>query len=87
MICRVATFDTRPDISEEKMVAFRAWMKSQPGFKTMYHLHDPSTGKAMSISFWESAEQMMAMKDRTPPGGAIGLKSSKVEIFPDVVES
>jgi hypothetical protein len=87
MVCRIATFDKKPDVPGEKMDAFRAWMKGQPGCKAQYHVHDPSTGKAMSISFWESAEHLLAMKDRTPPGGSLGLKPDKVETFSDVVEA
>ena len=86
MICRIATFDTKPDVSDEKMGAFRAWMKSQPGLKHIFHVHDPATGKVMSISFWESAEQLAAVKDRTPAGGPLGLKPSTVETFSDVIE-
>ena len=87
MICRVATFDHKPDVPEERMSSFRAWMSSQPGLTKLYHLYDPATDKAISISFWDSMEAMLALKDRVPPGGPMGLKPSSVEIFPDVIES
>ena len=87
MICRIATFDKKPEMPEERIQGFRAWMMSQPGIKAHYHVYDPKTDKGMSISFWESLEHLLAMKDRVPPGGAMGLKPSSVEIFPVVVES
>jgi hypothetical protein len=87
MICRIATFDKKPDVPEDRMQEFRAWMKSQPGNKAHYHVYDPKTGKGMSISFWESAEHMLAVKDRVPPGAPLGLKPSLVETFSEVVES
>jgi hypothetical protein len=87
MICRVATFDKKPDVPEERMNEFRGWMMEQPGIKAHYHLHDPATGKGMSISFWESAEAMAAMKDRVPPGGPLRLKPTTVETYPVVIES
>jgi hypothetical protein len=87
MICRVATYEKRPDVPQDRLEALRAWMKSQPGMKAHYHVYDPETDSGMSISFWESAEHLAAMKDRTPPGGPMGLKPSSVSIFPVVVES
>jgi hypothetical protein len=87
MICRIATFDKKPDINEDRLREFRAWMKSQPGLKAHYHVHDPKTGKGMSIGFWETAEHLMAMKDRVPPGGPMGLKPDKVEVFSMVEEA
>jgi heme-degrading monooxygenase HmoA len=86
MICRIATFDKKPDVPEERMREFRAWLKGQPGITALYHVHDPKTGKAVSITFWESEEHLLALKDRVPPGGSLGMKPSSVEVFPEVVE-
>lgn len=86
MICRIATHDSQPDIAADAAATFRGWMKEQPGFKAGYHLKDPASGRVLSISIWESKEHMMALKDKTPPGGPVGLKPSMVEIFPIVEE-
>ena len=87
MVIRVATFDQKPtEHDDEVFVAFRAWMKGQPGFRAAWHTHDPKSGKALSISVWEDLPSLMAMKDREFPGGPLGLKPDKVEVFTDVVE-
>jgi hypothetical protein len=86
MVCRVATFNKKPAIDEETMQTFRAWMKEQPGFRSGYHVSSAETGKHVSISVWASMEEMMAMKDRTFPGGAMGLKPDTIEIFEQVEE-
>ena len=83
MIIRVATFEKRPAVhtDEKLMKDFRAWMKSQPGFHAAYHAHDSKTGRATSISVWDDMASALAMKDRVFPGGPIGVKPDKVEIF------
>jgi len=89
MICRIAVHEARPSITaeeNERARSFRAWVKEQPGFKAGYHVQDPETGKTVSISFWESREAMLAMRDRTPPGGPVGLKPVSVETFALVEE-
>jgi hypothetical protein len=84
MICRVATFENKPDIPEERLNAFRAWMMEQPGIHAHYHVYDPATDQGMSISFWDSMEALAALKDRVPPGGPMGLKPKTVQVFPVV---
>ena len=89
MICRIAVHEKRPSITSEeneRAKSFRAWIKEQPGFKAGYHVQDPDTGKTVSISFWESNEHMLALKDRTPPGGPMGLKPTSMETFSIVEE-
>lgn len=84
MICRIAIHEKQPSVTSEdneKARDFRAWIKQQPGFTTGYHVQDPETGKTLSITFWETKEHLLAMKDRTPPGGPIGLEPASVETF------
>ena len=70
----------------EKARAYRAWMKKQPGCKASYFVHDPATGKALSISIWETRAQIVALRDGTPPGDAAALAASSVELYPMVEE-
>jgi hypothetical protein len=84
MVCRIATYNRKKDADTEEMLAFRTWMTEQQGFKAAYHVEDPRTGKAMSISFWESVDHLAAMADRTVPGGSTGLKPDSVDVFPVV---
>jgi heme-degrading monooxygenase HmoA len=86
MICRIATHAPGVDIDSEGAKAFRAWMKEQPGLRAAYQVRDPDTGRTLSISIWDTKEQMLAMKDRTPPGGAVGIKPASVEFFSVVHE-
>lgn len=84
--CRVITHERPSDADLEKARAFRAWMKKQPGCKASYFVNDPASGKAMSISIWESREHMAAVKDAEAPEGAAVLASATVDSFPMVEE-
>ena len=86
MVIRIATFEKKPDVHEdkEKIAQFRAWMKSQPGFRAGYHASDSKTGKSQSISVWDDMPSLLAMKDRTFPGGPTGAKPDSVVILDDV---
>jgi hypothetical protein len=85
-VCRVLTHEHPSDADREKSRSFRAWMKKQPGCKSSYFVLDPASGKAMSISIWESREHLAAVKDSDAPDGAAVLASATVEIFPMVEE-
>lgn len=86
MIARVAIHESLDTISDERFESFRAWMKSQPGFVSGWHLRDTATGRTLSFSVWETRETATAMKDRTPPGGPIGIKPMSAELFDEVHE-
>ena len=86
MICRVAIHEKTPGpISGNDAKGFRNWIKEQPGFVGGYHAQDSETGRAVSVTVWDSEESMMALKGRTPPGGPVGMAPPSVELF-DVVE-
>jgi heme-degrading monooxygenase HmoA len=85
-VCRVITHERPSTADVEKARAHRAWMKKQPGCKASYFVHDPATGKAMSISIWDSRENLAAVKDGSAPEGATALASATVEVFPMVEE-
>ena len=86
MICRVAIHDQTPgSIASDEARSFREWIKAQPGFIAGYHAQDSQTLKSISITVWESKESMMALRDRTPPGGPVGITTNWQEIY-DVVE-
>jgi len=84
--CRVVTHEKPADADAEKARAHRAWLKKQPGCKASYFVHDPASGKAMSISIWESREHLAAVKDSEAPEGAVALASVSIEVFPMVEE-
>lgn len=88
MVIRVATFASNPAAhnDENVMREFRAWMKSQPGFRAGWHAHDSKTGSAMSISVWNDMASLKALKDRRFPGAPLDIKPDKVELFDEVDE-
>ena len=87
MICRVATHERTPDsIASEDAKGFRAWIKEQPGFVGGYHVQDSETGRAISITIWDSEDIMMALRDRVPPGGPVGMKPVSVQLFDRIEE-
>ena len=81
MVIRVATFEKKPAAHDDAplMQAFRAWMRSQPGFRAGWHTHDSKTGKALSISVWDDLASVLAMKDRTFPGGPIAARPDRAQ--------
>lgn len=85
-VCRVVTHDKPAAGEAEKGRAYRAWLRKQPGCKASYYVSDPATGKGMSISIWETREQLTAARDAAPPEGAAALKSTSIEVFPLVEE-
>lgn len=84
--CRVITHDKPAEADLDKARAHRAWLKKQPGCKASYFLHDPATGKALSISIWDSREHLAAVKDSEAPEGAAALAGASVDVFPMVEE-
>ncbi len=82
MIVRVAMFDAAPaEWTGPQFDDFRKWMASQPGFVTGQHLKNPATGAGMSISYWRTQEEMAAMKNRSFPGGPMGIHPRSVDIW------
>ncbi len=85
-LCRVATHEKPTEADIEKARAYRAWLKKQPGCKASYFVLDPASGKAMTISIWESREHLAAVKDSSAPEGSAALANTSVEVFPMVEE-
>ena len=80
-VMRIATFNTTPDVDPARHAEFRAWMSSQPGLRALYHVHEPGTERYLSISIWDSHDAMLALRDRVPPGGPLGLKPDSTVIY------
>ncbi|HRI64374.1 MAG TPA: hypothetical protein PK156_09045 [Polyangium sp.] len=84
--CRVITHERPTEVDLDKARAHRAWLKKQPGCKASYFVHDPASGKALSISIWDSREHLAAVKDTDAPEGAAALAGATVDMFPMVEE-
>lgn len=86
MICRVALHEEPPgSVASDEARSFREWLKEMPGFVTGYHVQDSKTGRMLSITIWDSEERLTEYEERTPPGGSLGIKTERLELF-DVVE-
>lgn len=81
LVCRVCTHDAPEPAEAEKVKAYFDWLKSQPGIRSVVYAHSPETGKGMSMTVWESKEQMLAMKSRTPPVGTTSPRAHTVEVL------
>ena len=86
MICRVGVHEqmTR-SIRDEQALAFRRWMRQQPGFRGGWHVQD-AAGRTLSITFWESAEALARVRDQKPTGGSARLTPARVDLFTIVEE-
>jgi heme-degrading monooxygenase HmoA len=61
--------------------------RQQPGFKGFYLLTDAETGKAITISLWETREEMEAVAERAGNSSGIhaapatGITSPRLETY------
>jgi heme-degrading monooxygenase HmoA len=86
MICRVALHEKTPgSVASDEARGFREWIKGLAGFVDGYHVQDSKTGRMLSITIWDSEESMEALRDLTPQGGSLGIRTDREELF-DVVE-
>ncbi len=86
MFCRGALHEKTPgSVASADARGFRNWVKEQPGFVDGYHVQDSKTGRMLSITIWNSEESMEALRDLTPQGGSLGIRTDREKLF-DVVE-
>jgi heme-degrading monooxygenase HmoA len=64
MYARVTHVQTQPDKIDEAVSIYRdsvvAALKVQKGYRATYMLSDRTTGKGMSVTIWESLEDLQA---------------------------
>lgn len=84
-VCQISTHEAATDPQLESARLHRAWLKKQPGLKTSYLARDPATGKAMSISIWQTRAHLDAALAATDAEGT-ALAAASVEVFPFVEE-
>jgi hypothetical protein len=69
MIARLAEHDRLPaDLDPAYVTRHRAWMAAQSGFCGGYHMLEPETGHALSLSLWQD-EAALAAADRAQSDG------------------
>jgi heme-degrading monooxygenase HmoA len=84
-VVRVATFDDPPQLREDdsrRAQTLYELLRSLPGFEGAYYLREPSTGRLMSFTVWNSDKALeaaeRAVADR-PTGDQRGIRPSRVE--------
>ena len=61
MIARLAEHSQLPtDLDPDYVARHRAWMAEQPGFCGGYHLLEPQTGRALSLTMWQDDDALAA---------------------------
>ena len=80
MIARIGYFENF-DMTDREYVLEA--IKDRPGFQGAYHLHDPGTGRALSISFFDSDDDARAAQQAVgaarEAGGHGGPSPDRVE--------
>jgi hypothetical protein len=83
MLARLATFNSMPaDVDDPNVKLLRETLSGTPGFVAGFHLHDPQTGKAFSLTVYEDADAVKAAGQRMQARPA----DERVGVDPDTVE-
>lgn len=83
MLARVATFNSLPgDLDDGAVDLLRQTIKAVPGYVAGFHLRDPQSNKAMSVTVYED----MAAVERAREAMAERPDDRKVGVDPDQVE-
>jgi hypothetical protein len=73
MIARLAEHNHLPaDLDPAYVTRHRAWMAAQPGFCGGYHMVEPETGRALSLSLWQNEAALAAAERAQSDGPADG---------------
>jgi heme-degrading monooxygenase HmoA len=82
MIARLAEHShIPPDLDPDYVARHRAWIASQPGFCGGYHLLEPETGRALSLTMWQDEDAIAAVEreQRAGHGPADGRLSRQTQ--------
>jgi heme-degrading monooxygenase HmoA len=78
---RLAEHSRSPaEIDPDYVARHRAWIAAQPGFCGGYHLLEPETGRALSLTMWEDDDALAAAEralraGRGPADGRLSRES------------
>jgi hypothetical protein len=85
MLARVATFDHLPDdLDGDSVDLLRDTIKAVPGYVAGFHLRDPRTHKALSVTVFEdrdAVERAREAMSRRPDDRKVGIDPDHVEFF------
>ncbi len=80
-VCHVVVHEGVVDDDLDAARTYRVWLKRQPGFKFSYLARDPATGKAISVTLWQTRAHLDAAEKAEGAEGT-PLKSASAEIYP-----
>jgi hypothetical protein len=87
MLARVARFDRLPDDLDENAVdLLRQTVRSTPGYIAGFHMLDPQTRKALSITVFEDRDALLRAREALearPDQHKVGIAADEVEIYND----
>lgn len=85
MLARVATFNVLPDdLDDGAIELLQQTVKSAPGYVAGFHMRDPKTGKALSVTVFEDHEAVQRARealDARPSDRKVGVEPDQVEFF------
>jgi hypothetical protein len=85
MLARVATFHHLPDdVDDDAVELLRETIKGVPGYVAGFHLRDPGSNKALSVTVYEdrdAVERARAVMSRRPDDAKVGIDPDEVEFF------
>ncbi len=84
--CRIITHEKPTEADLDKARPYRAWLKKQPGCRVCYFVMDPASGKAQTITVWETREHLAAVNDSGAPDGSAPLAGTSIDTYPMVEE-
>ena len=82
MIARLAEHSHLPaNLDPDYVARHRAWIAAQPGFCGGYHLLEPDTGRALSLTMWQDHDALAAVEraqatSRGPADGRLSRQTS-----------
>jgi hypothetical protein len=83
MVARLATLNSVPaDVDDPNVKLLRETISGTPGFVAGFHLRDPETGKAVSLSVYKDADAAKAAGQRMQARPA----DKRVGVDPDGVQ-
>lgn len=85
MIARVATFSPLPNgLDEAPVDQLRETIRETPGYVAGFHLRDPETQKALSVTIFENMNALAHVREalaRRPDDTKVGIDPDSVEFF------
>jgi hypothetical protein len=90
VIARVATFHQfDPDKLDPAAVEQFRRIKSTPGYIAGFHLRNPETGKAVSLTVYENTEALKKAGDalaQHPDIDPVGIEPDEVDYYTEAIE-